>query len=96
MIHNSELSCSSLPCNGGIFYLRGSDQRFNINSGTIANVRKVIGQGGIIYSDPYAFGSKLTFEQALDATFTDFYSKNNGSFIYLTDTKTPTFDIKFT
>jgi hypothetical protein len=62
MVHNSELSCSSLPCNGGIFYLRGLDQRIDIMAGTIANVRKVIGQGGIMYSDPYATGSTLTFD----------------------------------
>jgi hypothetical protein len=63
MIHNSELSCSTLPCNGGIFYLRGSNQRFDITGGTIANVRKVIGNGGIIYSDPYSTGATLTFEK---------------------------------
>jgi hypothetical protein len=48
-------------------------------------VRKVLGSGGIMYSDPYATGSKLTFDQIKDATFSDFVSNNNGSFLYVND-----------
>lgn len=48
-----------------------------------------------MYSDPYATGSKLTFDQIKDATFSDFVSNNNGSFLYVNDAFQPTFDIKF-
>lgn len=39
-----------------------------------------------MYSDPYTTGSKLTFEKIEGATFSDFASNNNGSFLYVQDT----------
>ncbi len=48
-----------------------------------------------MYSDPYIAGSKITFDQVYGATFSDFASVGNGSFIYVKDTVLPTFDLKF-
>lgn len=85
-IANSLMPCTSGTCDGGIFYLRGSDQRFTIKEAQIFDVN-IKGNGGIIYSKP-PVGGKVHFQDVSDSVFKDFSALLKGSFMYLAGTAT--------